>query len=113
MNGLPIGQDDFVFLRRYKGEICPCTTRCFESRLKKYCRKANMDVLKSQHDIRRTFATNLFYNGMPIKNISKIMGHETIEQTEQYIKCKTEVDEFEYMEKLVHKNTSEQIGTAV
>lgn len=58
-NGFPISQDDFIFLRKKKNDILFCTSRCFESRIKKYCKQAKMEVLKSQHDVRRTFATNL------------------------------------------------------
>lgn len=109
LNGLPISQDNFIFLRKKKNDILFCTSRCFESRIKKYCKQANMEVLKSQHDVRRTFATNLYYLGMPIKNISKLMGHETIEQTEAYIKCRTIENNFDYMELLSKKSKSEQI----
>lgn len=87
-NDYPIGQNDFIFLRTYRGNTCECTTRCFETRIKKYCRKAKMNILKSQHDARRTFATNLFYAGMNAKDIQALMGHENIEQTMDYIKKK-------------------------
>lgn len=87
-NGFPQGKDDFVFLRTYKDTICECTTRCFETRIKKYCRQAHMSVLKSQHDARRTFATNLYYAGMSPKNIQLLLGHESLEQTMAYIKRK-------------------------
>lgn len=87
-NNYPIGQNDFIFLRKYKGNICECTTRCFDTRIRKYCRKAKMDIEKSQHDARRTFATNLFYAGMNGKDIQALMGHENIEQTMSYIKKK-------------------------
>jgi integrase len=84
----PVGDDDFIFLRTYRGNVQECTTRCFESRIKKYCKAADMTVLKSQHDIRRTFATNLFHEGMDPKEIQALMGHENIEQTYSYIKKK-------------------------
>ncbi len=87
-NGYPTKQDDFIFLREYKGNICECTTRCFDTRIRKYCRKAKMNIVKSQHDARRTFATNLFYAGMNAKDIQALMGHESIEQTMSYIKKK-------------------------
>lgn len=103
-NGYPISADDFVLLRTYRGGICPCTTRSFETRIKKYCKQAGMETLKSQHDIRRTFATNLYYIGFPIKNISIAMGHETIEQMEQYIKCRPIEDVFDYFEQLTIRN---------
>lgn len=88
-NGYSVKANDFIFLRTYRRKICECTTRCFESRIKKYCGKAKMDILKSQHDARRTFATNLFYAGMNEKNIQSLMGHERLEQTMDYIKKKS------------------------
>ena len=87
-NGYSVRQDDFIFLRTYNKKVCECTTRSFETRIKKYCRKAKMEILKSQHDARRTFATNLFYAGMNAKNIQALMGHESLEQTMDYIKRK-------------------------
>lgn len=47
-----------------------------------------MDVLKSQHDAKRTFATSLFYAGVNPKDIQALMRHENIEQTMAYIKRK-------------------------
>lgn len=107
-NGLPIGQDDFIFLRSYKGNICPCTTRSFETRIKKYCKHANMEVLKSQHDIRRTFATNLYYAGMNPKDIQALMGHESLEQTMAYIKRKGETkNTLNFLEVISNNNLSD------
>ena len=76
---------DFVFRRIKKGEIVPVNTRCFDSRLRRYCKEAGMKELKSQHDIRRTFATDLYYAGMNLKDIQKIMGHGSMQQTQAYI----------------------------
>lgn len=87
-NGFSVNQDDFIFLRTYNNKVCECTTRSFETRIKKYCRKAKMSILKSQHDVRRTFATNLYYKGLNEKEIQALMGHESLEQTLQYIKRK-------------------------
>lgn len=105
MNGFPISQNDFVFMRNYRGQITFCTTRCFEPRLKRYCREAGMQVLKSQHDIRRTFATNLHYIGVPTKTISDLMGHDSIKQTEEYIKTKRDDNIINELEKLSLKRS--------
>lgn len=120
--GLPVGQDDFIFVRKYRGEITFCTTRCFETRLKRYCRDAGMSVLKSQHDIRRTFATNLHYLGVPTKSISALMGHETTKQTDAYIKCHDIDDIANELEQLsvwnkngtngTEKRTNRKVGNA-
>lgn len=105
INGYSIGQDDFIFLRTYKGNVCGCTTRSFESRIKKYCKQAGMATLKSQHDVRRTFATNLFYAGMNPKDIQALMGHESLEQTMAYIKRKgANASTLNYLEMLSSKN---------
>ena len=37
------------------------------------------------HKFRRTLATNLNRRGMPIQNISKILGHEKIDTTMRYV----------------------------
>lgn len=110
-NGLPVGQNDFIFARKYRGKIDFCTTRCFEIRLKRYCRDAGMDVLKSQHDIRRTFATNLHYLGVPTKSISALMGHETTKQTDSYIKAHNTDDIANELEKLSMWNKNGTNGT--
>lgn len=104
-NGYSVQPNDFIFLRTYRGNVCECTTRSFETRIKKYCRKANMNILKSQHDARRTFATNLFYAGMNTKDIQSLMGHESLEQTMDYIKQKkTSTSVLNYLEAISDKN---------
>lgn len=104
-NNFPTEQNDFIFLRIYKGNIIHCTTRCFESRIKKFCKQAGMEVLKSQHDARRTFATNLYYVGMNLKDIQELMGHESPEQTMQYIKKKGKNENaLSYLEAISSKN---------
>lgn len=87
-NGYSVEKDDLIFRRGPQKHIQHCNTRCYETRIKRFCRLANMDVLKSQHDIRRTFCTNLYYTGMPLKNIQKLMGHSSLKQTMDYIKFK-------------------------
>ena len=43
-----------------------------------------MTELKSQHDARRTFATDCFYANMPLKNLQELLGHSTLKQLQQY-----------------------------
>lgn len=98
-NGYSVGKDDLIFRRDRKEKGLQCNNRCYESRIKRFCRLANMDVLKSQHDIRRTFCTNLYYSGVPLKNLQKLMGHSSLKQTMDYIKFK-EDDKEELLEYL-------------
>lgn len=46
--------------------------------------------LITTHTARRSFATNLYLQGMDITNISKILGHATITQTQTYLKVSNE-----------------------
>lgn len=104
-NGYPTSADDYIFLRMYKGDIVECTERCFAGRLTKYCKQVGM-VQKSPHDIRRTALTNLWLNGVPIKIIQMIAGHNSQKQTEDYLRI-TEKDILhnKYMETLVENTT--------
>ena len=86
-NGLPTSLDDFVMLQwGQKGEIRQINARGIDARLRKYCKQAGMDVIKSPHDIRRTALTNLFKAGMPLKNIQAFAGHSSLKQTMDYIR---------------------------
>ncbi|MBE5923358.1 MAG: phage integrase family protein [Lachnospiraceae bacterium] len=90
LNGFPTGKDDYIFLRQYKGNIEMCTPRCFDTRLRSYCHKANMDKAKSCHDIRRTTLTNLYKKGVPLKTIQYIACHSSLRQTMVYLKITDE-----------------------
>lgn len=113
-SGYSITQDDFIFMRTYKKTACGCTPRCFGTRIKKYCKHAKMKVLKSPHDVRRTFATNLFYAGMNTKDIQALMGHESVEQTLDYIKRKeTSKNTLSFLEAISNKNIADAMQSVV
>ena len=56
------------------------TSRSFNYWLKKYCKEAGVPF-KSSHCIRRTFASRLYAEGMPLEEIRVYMGHEDTETT--------------------------------
>lgn len=100
-NGLPVGMNDNVFLRYVNNDIRHCTPRSFDPRLRRYCRKAGMKVIKSPHDIRRTVLTNLYNAGMPLKKIQEFAGHASLKQTMDYIRISdNEVDISKYLKTL-------------
>ena len=100
-NGFPTGLDDYIFLRRYKGEITFCTPRSFDPRLRKYCKQAGMSVIKSPHDVRRTVLTNLYEAKMPLKKIQEFAGHSSLKQTMDYIRLSDEdLDMLQYLNTL-------------
>lgn len=110
--GLSVSNEDFIFLRKWKGRITFCTVRCFDPRLRRYCEEVGMTEIKSPHDIRRTVITNLYYDAhMPIKSIQKIAGHASQAQTEAYIRFRDDEDAMPYMETLCKLGLAETAET--
>ena len=100
-NNLPTDYDDFIFLRWDKEKIKNCTPRSFDPRLRRYCKHAGMDVIKSPHDVRRTVLTNLYMAHMPLKKIQEFAGHSSLKQTMDYIKITDDdIDMIQYLDTL-------------
>ncbi len=75
------------------------TSRSFNYWLEKYCRDAGV-TFKSSHCIRRTFASRLYAQGMPLEEISVYMGHEDTDTTKGYIYNYNEIEKnLAYMDK--------------
>ena len=100
-NDFPVEHWDYIFLRVKKGFIQTCTIRCFDPRLRRYCKETGMHVIKSAHDIRRTVLTRLYFEGMPLKKIQEYAGHSTMQQTMDYIRISAdEEDMMKYLDTL-------------
>lgn len=56
-------------------------TRSLDRTLRKLCLLCDVDYFNS-HEIRKTFATTLHFNGVPTRVISDLMGHSEIATTE-------------------------------
>lgn len=54
--------------------------------LETYSKWAHLANIINPHAFRRTFATILYKNGVPIEYICLLMGHASIKNTERYIK---------------------------
>ena len=109
-NGLSTTLDDFIFLRIDHNQIRNCTTRSFDPRLRKYCRQANMSVIKSCHDVRRTVLTRLYTNGMPLKKIQEFAGHSNLKQTMDYIRITDDdLDLDRFVESLADTSQSDNV----
>jgi len=52
--------------------------------LQKYAYSKGIDV-KSSHKMRKTFASNLNANGVPIDEIREILGHSSLSTTLNYL----------------------------
>jgi integrase len=99
-NRFPIDMDDYIFHRIRKGVVDISNRSGFNVRIRKYCTKAGMSVIKSLHDIRRTFITNLFNSGCPLKTVQYIAGHSSEEMTLKYLRRKADDDALDYMAKM-------------
>lgn len=53
-------------------------------RFKKYIRSANLDDRLKFHSLRHTFASWLVQKGIPLYNVSKLLGHADIKTTQIY-----------------------------
>lgn len=73
-------QDDFIFRRG--GERL--NTRQISYVLKKYAKDKGI-VRKSSHKIRKTYASMLMSNGVPIDEIRKLLGHTDLDTTLEYL----------------------------
>lgn len=72
--------DDYIFC----DENGRTKIREIDNRIRKLCTHANIPI-KSAHDIRRTVASEMHMNGVPIKIIQKYLGHSDISTTWGYI----------------------------
>ncbi len=58
------------------------SARSIQRRLKKYGQQAGVEV--SPHKLRRTMATRLINQGMPIHSLRKLLGHQHLNTTQLY-----------------------------
>jgi len=91
--GIPVSPEELIFQRVRKGQVELCSPRCFYGRFARYCKMAGMSVVKSPHDMRRTFVTMLNDAQMNIKKIQQYAGHASLAQTMDYIKHRDVSDE--------------------
>lgn len=74
------GYDDFIFCNGKKRT----TIAALDRLIRKCCKRAKIEE-KSAHDIRRTVASEMFRNGVPVVTIRDFLGHSDISTTYGYI----------------------------
>lgn len=89
-NGFSTGPHDLIFMRE-NGKFC--TGQVFDGYLRKWCNSINLKFVKSCHDIRRTYISNLFEIGLNPDTIRRLAGHENIEMTMKYCRSRMDKDE--------------------
>ena len=80
----------FVSTRKYAGKPKPLTKSAIERVVKILSNRAGMNKKVTPHVLRHTTATTAVQNGMPIEDISKLLGHASVATTMIYAKTSTD-----------------------
>lgn len=87
--GFPVNDTDYVFWRKNKEtkfQLDMCNHRVFDTLLRSYCKECAFSHVYSPHDLRRTYASNLYLNGVSLEFLRRQLGHTTTEMTMKYIR---------------------------
>lgn len=96
-------------LEKYKFEIPKMNNADYNHQLKALQQMAGIKTRLHSHLARHTFATFMLRNGVKIENVSKMLGHTNITQTQRYAKVLAQSVQDEYdmiSEKLSPKKKS-------
>ena len=87
-------EDDYIFIRHIFPYIKLSNSFSFHHIIKRVANKTEIDLSKYEkkgiHSFRRTLATNLLNNNVPITTISSTLGHCNIDSTKQYLRTNEE-----------------------
>ncbi len=76
-----IGHTQAFFLNQQGG---PLSIRSVQRILKQHCEQSNLAISLSPHDLRHSFATDLYNGGADLSVIKELLGHKNISSTEIY-----------------------------
>ncbi len=76
--------DDSYLFKTYRGHI---SERSFQERLNKAVKDSGLTKEFTCHSLRHSFAINLLNNGVDIKRIKELLGHNSLRTTEIYLQC--------------------------
>lgn len=85
----PTEDSDYLFWRKNKEtkfHLDMCNHRVFDTLLRNYCKECNFNYVYSPHDLRRTYASNLYLNGVSLEFIRRQLGHTSSETTMKYLR---------------------------
>lgn len=80
-NGYSTTDDDYIFQR----QDGMANHRCFDHRIRKYCKKLGLKYEKSCHDTRRTYISKLA-QVLSLDSVREIAGHSTVDMTLKYLR---------------------------
>lgn len=92
-------------LKRYGMTVPKITNQVYNRELKQIGIAAGVSIPLHSHLARHTFATFMLRNGVKIENLSKMLGHTNIKQTQRYAKVLAESvhEDFDMIENLINK----------
>jgi len=79
----PLKNDDLLFPDRYHNKAIHDTT--VNRRIKKYADRTNIYMHITAHCLRHSFATEMYYENVPLEAIRTMLGHENLAETSNYI----------------------------
>lgn len=92
-------------LKRYGMTVPKISNQVYNRELKQIGIAAGISIPLHSHLARHTFATFMLRNGVKIENLSKMLGHTNIKQTQRYAKVLAESvhEDFDMIENLINK----------
>ena len=106
--------DDYLAIHKPEGKwLFPgrkegrhITTRSVEKTFKRTAKKAGIKKTVSVHSLRHSFATHMLENGINLRYIQEMLGHQRVETTQIYTHvCKTDISQIASpLDKMYDKN---------
>jgi len=85
----PLGESDYLFPTRYRGQIKPISRQAAWVILKKLWKQTGSAKSLSPHQLRHSLATHLLKKGADLRSLQKLLGHENVSTVQVYTHVET------------------------
>lgn len=83
------GKCDYLFPVHYAGKIKPITRQAFWAILKELWKQTGINRTISPHQLRHSLATHMLKNGIDLRSLQLILGHENLSTVQIYTHLET------------------------